>query len=135
MSKRVPGRNSPYWTPRQDYLTAIHWCLRYNDWKHELVTLPDTSRGIRYDTDKVQTSNDFDATAELAMKRAEIEEKIQLLESVAKVCMPQCTEYLIKGVTTEGIRIEDLIAQGMPYGRNTYLLIRQKFYHLLSKRI
>jgi len=135
MSKRTPGRNSPYWTPRQDYLTAIHWCLRYNDWKKELAKLPDTSRGIRYDSDKVQTSNDYDATAELAMRRVEIEAKINLLESTARLCMPEFTEYLIKGVTTEGIRIEDLIAQGMPYNRSVYLRMRQKLYHLLSKKI
>ncbi len=92
-------------------------------------------RGISYDSERVQTSGDYDATAELAMRRVEIEGKINLLETTAKLCMPQCTEYLIKGVTTDGIRIEDLIAQGMPYSRNTYLLIRQKFYHLLSKKI
>lgn len=134
MSKRVPGRNSPYWTPRQDYLTAIHWCLRYPDWKKELASMP-VQRGICYDNERVQTSGGYDATAELAMRRVEIEGKINLLETTAKLCMPQCTEYLIKGVTTDGIRIEDLISQGMPYSRNTYLLMRQKFYHLLSKKI
>jgi len=135
MSKRTPSRSSPYWVPRHDYLTAIHWCLRYPDWKKELATLPDTSRAIRYDSEKVQSSGGYDATAELAMRRVEIESKINLLEGTARICMPECTEYLIKGVTTEGIRIEDLIAQGMPYGRNSYLRIRQKFYYLISKKI
>lgn len=135
MSKRIPSRSSPYWTPKEDYLTAIHWCLRYPDWKKELATLPDTSRAIQYDSEKVQSSGGYDATAELAMRRYEIQGKINLLEETAKLCMPECTEFLIKGVTEDGIRIEDLISQGMPYSRNVYLRIRQKFYHLISKKI
>lgn len=135
MRARVPVRSSPYWTEKADYKTAVYWCLRYPLWKKELATLPDSSKAIQYDKDKVQSASNYDATAELAMKRVDIESKINLLESTAKIVMPECPEYLIRGVTEEDIRIEDLIASGMPFSKNLYLMRRQKFYYLIARRI
>lgn len=135
MRFRSPGKNSPYWTPREDYRAAVYWCRRYPLWLKELETLPDTSKAIDYSTDKVQTSNNYDATADTAIRRSEILAKVVLLESIAKACMPECPKFLIRGVTEEGVKVEDLINSGMPYGKNLYLRRRQQFYHLLSKKI
>lgn len=135
MRTRLPSKNNPWWTPTHDYKCAVEWCLRYPDWKKELRSLPDTSKGIAYDKDKVQTSNDFDSTAELAMRRVDIESKANLLESTAKVCMPSATEYLIMGVTIDGITFNELEAKGIPYSKSQYFRIRQKFYHLIANKI
>ena len=135
MRFRSPGKNSPWWTPREDYRAAVYWCKRYPLWLKELETLPDTSKGIDYSTDKVQTSNNYDATADTAIRRTEILAKIVLLEGIAKAVMPECPEYLIRGVTEEGVTVEELIRSGMPFGKNLYLRRRQQFYHLLSKKI
>lgn len=135
MRARIPVKSSPYWTPKADYKAAVYWCLRYPLWIKELATLPDTSQGIRYDKDKVQSSGDYDSTAELAMRRVEIESKVSLLQTTARLVMPECPEFLIRGVTEEGVRVEDLIASGMPFSKNLYLRKRQQLYHLISKRI
>jgi hypothetical protein len=135
MRARVPIKRGPWFTEGPYYKAAVYWCLQYPLWKKELSSLTDTSKGIRYDKDKVQTSGNFDSTAELAMRRVEIESKIHLLESTAKLVMPECPEYMIRGVTEDGVRVENLIAAGMPFCKNTYLLKRQQFYHLISKRI
>lgn len=135
MRFRSPGKNSPYWTPKEDYRAAVYWCRRYPLWIKELQTLPDTSKAIDYTLDKVQTSSTYDATADTAIRRSEILSKVTLLEGIATACMPECPEFLIRGVTEEGVKVEDLIASGMPFGKNLYLRRRQKFYHLLSKKI
>ena len=135
MRFRSPGKNSPFWTPKEDYRAAVYWCRRYPLWLKELETLPDTSKGIDYSTDKVQTSNNYDATADTAIRRSEILAKVTLLEGIAKAVMPECPKYLIRGVTEEGVKVEDLINSGMPFGKNLYLRKRQQFYHLLAKRI
>lgn len=135
MRFRTPGRNSPYWTPKEDYKAAVYWCRRYPLWLKELETLPDTSKGIDYSTDKVQTSSNYDATADTAIRRSEILAKVTLLEGIAKAVMPECPEYLIRGVTEEGVTVEELIRSGMPFGKNLYLRRRQQFYHLLAKKI
>ena len=135
MKFRTPSKNSPYWTPKEDYRAAVYWCKRYPLWIKELETLPDTSKGLSYEADKVQTSSSYDATADTAIKRSEILTKVLLLEGIAKAVMPECPNYLIRGVTEEGIKTEDLIASGMPFGKNLYLRKRQQFYHLIAKRI
>lgn len=132
---RTPTRNSKYWTEPTLYKHAISWCLCYPLWKRELETLPDASKAIDYAKDKVQTSSDYDATAEMALKRVELEHKVNLLETTARLVAPDMYQWLIKGVTTENVIVEDLIAQGMPCCKNLYYRYRQKLYHLLSKRI
>ena len=136
MKQRTPTRKSRYWVEPRLYKHAISWCLCYPLWKRELETL-DASKAIDYAKDKVQTSNDYDATAELAMKRMDLEGKIILLEGTAKIVSPDeaMVKWIIKGVTEEDIKVEDLIAQGMPCCKNVYYRIRQQFYHLISKRI
>ena len=132
---RTPTKKSKYWTEPKLYKHAISWCLCYPLWKRELETLPDASKAIDYAKDKVQTSNDYDATAELALKRVELEHKVNILETTARIVAPDLFEWLIKGVTEDNIMVEDLIAQGMPCGKNLYYRLRQQFYHLISKRI
>lgn len=135
MQYKTPSKRSKFWTPEADYKTAVYWCKRYPDWIKELKTLPDTSKAISYEGDKVQTSSNYDATAETAIRRSDILSKVVLLEGLAKTVMPECPGYLIRGVTESGVKVEDLIASGMPFSKNSYLLRRQQFYHLLSKRI
>lgn len=137
MKYRTPTRKSKYWTEPKLYKHAISWCLCYPLWKRELETLPDTSKAIDYAKDKVQTSSDYDATAELALKRLELEHKVNVLETTAKMVSPDevMVQWIIRGVTEEHIIVEDLIAQGMPCSKNVYYRIRQQFYHLISKRI
>ena len=137
MKHRTPTKKSKYWTEPKLYKHAISWCLCYPLWKKELESLPDASKAIDYAKDKVQTSSDYDATAELALKRVELEHKINILETTAKIVSPDevMVRWIIKGVTEENIRIEDLIAQGMPCCKNVFYLMRQKFYYLISKRI
>lgn len=135
MRFRSPSKKSPWWTPKEDYRAAVYWAKRYPLWIKELQTLPDTSKGIDYSIDKVQTSSSYDATADTAIRRSEILSKVVLLEGIAKAVMPECPKFLIRGVTEEGVTVEDLINSGMPFGKNLYLRKRQQFYHLLSKRI
>lgn len=57
MSKyRLPSENSKYYIPKEDYLTAIHYSLRYPLLKEEVESMADTSKAIAYDKDKVQSS-------------------------------------------------------------------------------
>ncbi len=132
---RTPTKKSKYYVDPPLYKHAISWCLCYPVWKKELEALPDANRAIDYARDKVQSSSDYDATASLAMKRLDLEYKVNLLETTAKLVMPDADKYLIRFVTEEGVTVEELIRSGMPYCKNLFYLMRQKFFYLLSKRI
>lgn len=134
MKYRRPNKNSPYYLPPEIYDNVVTFCRCYPVWVKELETLPDSSKAITYDTDKVQTSGGYDVTSALALKRVELERKVDLIRTTAMITNAELWEWLIKG-TTEKYTIQELIQQGMPCSRGHYTKIRGYFYYMLSKRI
>ena len=135
MRYRRPNKNDPYWVEPEIYDYVVHFCRSYPVWLKELETLPDSSKAITYDGDRVQTSGGYDITSALALKRVEVERKVDLIRSTAMIVNPELWEWIIKGTTEKGVTIEDLIAQGMPANKNTFAKLRKVFYYYLSKRI
>ena len=133
--RKRPKRTSRYWVEPEIFDNVVTFCRCYPIWLKELQTLPDGNRAIQYDKDKVQTSGGYDATAELAMKRVEIERKVNLILTTAKIASPELWEWILKGVTSSDYTVNDLIQQGMPASVNHYAKVRMYFYYLLSKRI
>lgn len=131
---KAPKKNSQYWVPVEDFRTALHWSLRYPLWVAELSLEPDTAQAIRYDKDKVQTSNQYDSTMETAIRRDELRRKKDLLESVVRSVAPDIYNYLLLGVT-QGRTVYQLINEGMPCGKDYYISKRQQYYYEISKKI
>ena len=126
MSKyRTPSVNSKYYIAKEEYLTAIHWCLRYPLWCAELELEPDTGKAIEYDKDHVQTSNDFDPVSSLAIRRAEIAAKKKLLEDTIREVDGGLYHYLIMGIGY-GFTEHLLWEKGMPCSHIYYYSIRQQ---------
>ena len=136
MSKyRTLSENNQYYLPKHSYLTCIHYALQYRDWKAMLDADRDTRGAIRYDKDRVQTSNDFDSTSTIAIKMVEIQRKVDLIDSIIEeVCEESIQKYLRLNVCY-GFTIFQLQDQGAPIGKNYMTKIRQRFYYELSKKI
>lgn len=135
MSKyRIPSEKSKYYIPREDYLTAIHYSLRYPLWLAEIKGKADTSRAITYDKDKVQTSGGYDSTAEAAMRIAEIHDKIKLVDDVINMVAHDMGYWIRLGVCY-GLTFDQLKSKGMPCERDSYYLMRRHYYYELCKRI
>ena len=135
MKHRAPTKRSKYWIEPTLYKHAISWCLCYPAWIKELETLPDANKGIDYSKDKVQSSGNYDTTSETAMKRVELERKVNILETTAKVVAGDLSEWIVRGVTEEEVRADDLIAQGMPCCKSVFYKLRQKFYYMIARKI
>ena len=131
---RVPRPSSKYYVPEQVYLTVVHFCRQYPLWKAELAIEPDTSKAIDYSSDRVQTSNQFDQTAEIAMDRKMIADKKEIVENTAREVAGVLAEWLLLGVG-HGLTYYQLVDKGIPCGKDMYYDIRRKFYYVLSKRI
>lgn len=131
---RVPTIRSKFYIPKQDYLTAIHWCQRYPLWKAELELEPDSGKAIEYDKDHVQTSNDFDPVSTMAMRRVEIAQKMELLESTIRSVDESIYNYLLLGVGY-GLTMEQLKEKGMPCSHKYYYGKRQQIIYEIAKRI
>ena len=134
MKYKTPSKRSKFFVPKEDYITAIHWCLRYPNWVSELKILPDTNRSMAYENDKVQSSSKNDITADIAVRMEELERKIELLEDTAKEVDKDLKDYIILGVT-QGLTVYQLLQRGMPCNKNEYIKKRQQFYYEISKKI
>lgn len=137
MSKiRIPSEKSKYFIPKEDYLTAIHYSLRYPLWKEEVEQMADTSKAIAYDKDKVQVSCDFDSTMERAIMIAESnkQHKMQIIDDTITKVGGDLGYWLRLGVCY-GLTFDQLKGKGMPCERDAYYLMRRKYYFELVKRI
>lgn len=133
---RIPSEKSKYYIPKEDYLTAIHYSLRYPLWKEEVEQMADTSKAITYDKDRVQTSMDFDSTMERAIKIMESnkQHKMQIIDdTIQKVACG--LEYWLRLGVCYGLTFDQLKGKGMPCERDAYYLMRRKYYFELVKRI
>lgn len=135
MSKyRIPSEKSKYYIPKEDYLTAIHYSLRYPLWKQEVADMANTARGISYDKDRVQSSNNYDSTFEAAVRIEEKQHKIQLIDDTIEMVAGDLTDFLRMGVCY-GLTFDQLKGRGMPCEKDKYYLMRRHYYYELSKKI
>ena len=133
---RTPSEGSRYYIPKEDYLTAIHYSLRYPLWKQEVDDMADTARAITYDKDKVQTSNDYDSTFEAAVRISDCYamSRIKMIDDIIFQVAKGMDYYLRLGVCY-GLTFEQLKGKGMPCERKMYYLMRRHYYYELCKRI
>lgn len=131
---RTPSEKSKYYIPKEDYLTAIHYSLRYPLWLAEIQNNCDTSMAIRYDKDRVQTSSDYDPTSETAIRLSETIDKINMVDEVIKKVGLDLEYYLRLGVCY-GLTFDQLKGKKMPCERDAYYLMRRHYYYELAKRI
>ena len=136
MSKhRAPSKNSKYYLPKETFLTVIHYCKQYPLWIDELNRLANTGRAIRYDQDRVQSSNDYDPTSATAIRRAEILKKKEAVDRIAiMVAGEVMARWLIKGVCDDKAYYE-LQLEGIPCGKDLYYMLRRRFYYEMAKII
>lgn len=127
-------QNNPYYLPKEEYLTALHFALQYPTWLVELQKAPDAIKGVSYDKERVQSSGGYDATAEEAMRRAAIAKKKALIEDTVKEAGAEIYPYLLRGVSG-GQSFWMLKQQGMPCEKDYYYKRRQKFYWLLAQKL
>ena len=135
MSKyRVLSPKNKYYIPKEDYLTVIHYSLRYPLWIAEVEDARDTSTGLRYDKDKVQTSPNGDMIYNAANRAIELSKKVEMIDGIINKCAEGMDYYLRLGVCY-GLTFDQLKQRNIPCERDMYYRIRQKYYYELSQLI
>ena len=131
---RVLSPKNKYYIPKEDYLTAIHYSLRYPLWIAEVKDARDTSSAIRYDKDKVQTSPSSDMVYNAATRAIELSKKVDMIDSIIHQCAEGMDGFLRLGVCY-GLTFDQLKQRDMPCERDMYYRIRQRYYYELSRLI
>lgn len=134
MKHRILSEKNKYYLPKEDYLTAIHYALRYPLMLAELDDARDTSSAIRYDKDSVQVSPSDDIIMNAALRATELSNKIKLIENTITLCAEGMDSYLKLGVCY-GLTFAQLESKGIPCGHKKYYEMRRRFLYELSKRI
>ena len=117
------------------YKELCGFCEQYPDWKIFLSNNKDTLRSKQIDgMPFANMGNVSDQTARLAIKRVEIEKKVELIENTAKEASPDLWEYIIKSVCYEMPfwYIRDIMKA--PIGHNSFYGMRKYFFYLLDQR-
>lgn len=128
------SRKNKYWLERQKYLTLYHYCLQYQSWKDEYVTL-DGKKAMVYDG-MPHGSSVGSPTENLAIKRAKLSDKIKQLEETAVETDPALAKWILKGVTDENATYTYLqMMMDIPCSQNTYHARKRRFYWLLDKKM
>lgn len=130
-----PTKRSKYFVPPAIWDNAISFCRCYPIWIAELAVC-DSSRAIRYDQPKVQTSGDFDPTETLAIQRAKLREKIKIVEDAAEETAENevMKKYLILGVAHH-LSFDTLQKKGIPCGRRMYHELRREMIYRVAQEL
>lgn len=122
-----------YWIPKHRYYELKHYCLQYPTWKRAYLSLDEISiQSIPIDEiDRSYAPGD--PTGKKAVLKAYYEEKIRLVEDMAKETDPYLNKYILKAVTEE-LSYNYLQSKlNIPCGRDMYYDRYRKFFWLLSR--
>lgn len=126
--------DSPYYLSKHRYMQLYHFCLQYQEWKSQYNEL----EGLREHADAlpIQTSGHGDPTAGRAIRRAQLAERMKLVEDAAREADPELAEYILKCATDEDVTYTNLsMMHNIPCCSGTFTARKKKFYWLLSQKI
>lgn len=122
-----------YWIDKHRHYELKHFCLQYPVWKKSYADLDSVGISIST-TDRMPTSNlPGDPTGNRAVARAQLNERIEMVERIAKEADDYLWYYILKAVT-ENLSYTYLKTKlGIPCGKDMYYDRYRKFFWLLSK--
>lgn len=129
-----PINHSKYGISKNRFRELYYWCLQYNEWIDELKYKTNTVGAMEI-TGMPATHGGGDATQQLAIHRAQLEQNCRLIEQTAIEADSEIYQYIIKGVTDEDITYRYLkMVMDIPCGKDMYYDRRRKFFWLLDQK-
>lgn len=132
-----PLNTKKYGINKHAFGTAYSYCLQYPDWKEELNNNTHTVKSPQI-SGMPSGGSSGDATANLARRRVELQEKIAKVEETVWEAVHQNVvlyDYLLEYVTTEGSTFRMMKQKGIPCERTYFYEMRRYFYFLMAKKI
>lgn len=131
MITKTLSTKNPCRLERNRYLELKYFCFQYEKWKKELGDLL-YLKEIK--SSEIKSTNPPDPTADLAIKRAELLSKCEMIEQSAIEAAPGFYQGLIKGVT-HNIGYDSLIAnEALDISQREYYVCYRRFFWILDKK-
>lgn len=125
------SKRSRYYIPKHRYLSLVHHCLMYPEWKKEYDALLGIQTPGRENGGS--GSGAGDPTARNGEKRAELSGKTEQIEKAARLADRELSGWILFAVTHEGMSYEKMAVRGMPCGKNMFYDRRRRFFWHLDK--
>ena len=110
-----------------------HFCLQYPTWKKAYTDLDNVGITISA-AERVPSSNlPGDPTAKRAMAKAQLTERIEMVEKIAKEADDYLWQYILKAVTENLSYTHLKLKFDIPCGKDMYYDRYRKFFWLLSR--
>lgn len=127
------SEKSKYYIDKHRHYELKHFCLQYPNWKRAYSDFNDPSIPLST-IDKMPTSNlPGDPTAKRALMKAQLMERIELVEKIAREADTYLWNYILKAVTEELSYTYLKSKLKIPCGRDMYYDRYRKFFWLLSE--
>ena len=128
------SEKNKYYISKHRYYELLHFCRQYDEYQLEKKRLLDTYiRPVLLSDSKAYLTN-VDHTEKWAIKIADIDDKIQLIEECAIEADEDLSSYILMAVSG-GIGYDIINARyGIPCSRNTFYDRYRKFFWLLDQR-
>lgn len=129
---RVRTLGKKYEISKHRFYELYHYCMQYKEWKEELQKLHQRTTAAVSDMPK--GTSDKNQLEELAIKRTELQAKIDSMQKAAVQADPELATYILRAVTEEDITYDFLRNRcGMPSGKDKYYEARRRFYWFMDK--
>jgi len=122
-----------YGISKYAYRELLYFCRQYPEWKRELRELRAGSVLKSHHflaAAKSKTNVTADPVGDLAVRRADLQRKCELVEEACKKVAGEEYEQLLHNIT-EGT---DYYYLAIPMGRRQFYILRRAFFYELSKR-
>lgn len=128
--------NGKYVLTKEEFLSAKYYALRYNQWLKEYNMLKDSVGAVVSDGMPHAINNIANPTERLAVRRAELRTRMQIVEEAAMESDPEIGKYIMIMATTPEMTFDRMKAMyNMPCERSMFYERRRKFYYILSRRL
>ena len=122
-----------YYIDRHRYYELKHFCLQYPEWKKTYTELEEPSIGSSAAEKLPSTNIPGDPTANLALRKAHLKERIKMVEKAAQKADDELYGYILKAVTEE-LSYTYLKSQlNIPCGKDLYYDRYRRFFWLLNE--
>ena len=150
MGKVRPLNAEKYEISTHRFYEVFHYCKQYDEWKLKIRKLESRIRTMQTasvsspqitgmpGSPSVGSPTERNAIRICALEdeRDKYQARCRLIEETVHEVDESIYPYLLRAVTDDDhIGYYDLHADGMPCGRNYYLMRRRRFYYLMDKRI
>lgn len=129
------SQKNKWWISKHAFYTAYHYALQYDDWKCEYNALDGAVGAVKVDG-MPHSTEVGNPTPSIGMRRAELAEKMRLIEDTVREVDEFLYPWLIVAVTKEGVNFNYLqTMMNIPCCKNVYYNKRRHFYYILCKKM